>query len=615
MEEVKPSPIGTISGPEGDGQQSLEEWRGVLRHSTAHIMAQAVMRLWPGTQLAIGPSIADGFYYDFKLPNDQRFKEEDLVQIEKEMKKIIKENQSFVRQEINIEQAKEVFGDQPFKLEIIDAVEQAGATGEFLEEVEKGNSVSLYKNGDGFVDLCRGPHVPSTGHIPAFKLLRVAGSYWRGSEANPSLQRVYGTAWESKALLDEHLYRLEEAEKRDHRRLGVEMDLFHFPPEIGSGLAVFHPKGAKIRMLLEDFSRREHLENGYEPVWTPHTAKSDLFAISGHLGWYKEGMYPGMELDGSTYYLKPMNCPMHVLIYKDRLRSYRELPLRLYELGTVYRYERSGVLHGLARVRALTQDDSHIFCAPDQLPQELASILKFILKTLATFGLKDFQAELSTRPEKYVGDPKDWELATEALRDALISAGIDYVVSEGDGAFYAPKIDVHLKDAIGRKWQVSTMQVDLQMPKLFDLEFIGKDNERHQPYMVHRVLFGSVERFYAILLEHFAGAMPTWLCPTHARVLPVRNDHEDYAMEIVAKAKAEGLSFDMEEANEPLGARVRKAKLEKLPYILVVGDQDVEAKTVGVNLRGTNDPERGVGSGEIIARIKSEIDRYALAGE
>jgi len=421
------------------------------------------------------------------------------------------------------------------------------------------------------------------------------------------LQRIYGTAWESDKALAEHLHRLEEAERRDHRRIGVELDLFHFPPEIGGGLPVFHPKGGLIRKLMEDYSRDEHEAAGYSFVWTPHLAKSTLFETSGHLQWYSEGMYPPMELEGATYYPKPMNCPMHMLIYKSQSRSYRDLPMRLFEFGTVYRFERSGVLHGLTRVRGITQDDSHIFCAPDQLAGELTSLLTFVLKILGTFGLTDFEAELATRPEKFVGEPEEWDQATDALREALVAAGLEYKVAEGEGAFYAPKIDVHVRDAIGRRWQMSTLQVDFQLAPRFDLEFVGADNARHRPFIIHRALFGSVERFFGILIEHYAGALPAWLSPVQARVLPVRADHEPYAAAVLARLKDAGLRADVAEADENVGSRIRKAKLEKLPYVLVVGDDDVEAGTVGVNPRG-GEVERGVPAGMFVERLRAEVE-------
>lgn len=578
-----------------------DDGRKVLRHSTAHVMAQAVCDLFPGAKYAIGPPVEDGFYYDFDLPDGTRFSEDDLGRIEARMREIVGENQPFVREELSREEGLERFADQPFKVEIIEGVDP--------EEGAEGSAVSVYRN-DGWADLCRGPHVPSTSRLGSFKLMKVAGAYWRGDEHRPMLQRIYGTAWESDKALAEHLHRLEEAERRDHRKLGVELDLFHFPPEIGGGLPVFHPKGGLIRKLMEDYSRDEHEAAGYSFVWTPHLSKSTLFEISGHLAWYADGMYPPMEMEGATYYPKPMNCPMHILIYKSQARSYKELPLRLFEFGTVYRFERSGVLHGLTRVRGITQDDSHIFCAPDQLAGELASLLTFVLKVLRTFGLTEFEAELSTRPEKFVGEPAEWEEATEALRQALDASGLEYTVAEGEGAFYAPKIDVHVRDAIGRRWQISTLQVDLQMPQRFDMEFVGADNTRHRPYMIHRALFGSVERFFAILLEHYAGAMPAWLSPVQARVLPVRDDHELYAAAVLGRLTAAGLRADVAAADEPLGGRIRKAKLEKIPYVLVVGDSDVDAGTVGVNPRG-GEVERDVPVGTFVERLRDEVENRA----
>ena len=582
---------------------STDEGRAVLRHSTAHVMAQAVCDLFPGAKYAIGPPIEDGFYYDFDLPGGAHFSDDDLSGIEARMREIVGEDQPFVRDELSRDEGLSTFADQPYKVEIIEGVEEG--------EGAEGPVVSIYRNlrtnGAGWSDLCRGPHVSSTGRLGSFKLMKVAGAYWRGDEKRPMLQRIYGTAWESDKALAEHLHRLEEAEKRDHRRLGLELDLFHFPPEIGGGLPVFHPKGGLIRKLMEDYSKAEHEAAGYSFVWTPHLSRDTLFKQSGHLDWYAEGMYPAMEMEGQTYYPKPMNCPMHILIYKSRARSYRELPLRLFEFGTVYRFERSGVLHGLTRVRGITQDDSHIFCTPDQLAGELTSLLAFILKVLRDFGLTDFEAELATRPEhKSVGDPADWEVATEALRVALQAADIPYRVAEGEGAFYAPKIDVHIRDAIGRRWQLSTLQVDLQFPQRFDLEFTGADNARHRPYMVHRALFGSVERFLAILIEHYAGALPTWLSPVQAQVLPVRDDHDAYAREVAERLRAAHLRVDVEAADEPLGGRIRRAKLEKLPYVLVVGDADVEKGTVGVNPRGGN-VERDVPLDDFVTRIQAEL--------
>ncbi len=575
------------------------EGRAILRHSTAHVMAQAVTRLWPGAKYAIGPAIEDGFYYDFELPGGDHFNEADLARIEAKMREIIAEDQPFVREEHGAHEGLALFADQPYKREIIEGVDASEGAG--------GGVVSVYRNGDSFVDLCRGPHVPSTGRLGHFRLTKLAAAYWRGDERRPQLQRVYGTAWESEAALRSYLARLAEAERRDHRRLGLELDLFHFPPEIGSGLPVFHPKGGMVRKLMEDYSRREHERAGYQFVFTPHLTKSTLLETSGHLEWYAENMYPPMEMEGATYYPKPMNCPMHILIYKSRQRSYRELPMRLFELGTVYRFERSGVLNGLLRVRGLTQDDSHIFCARDQLDDELASLLQFVLRVLRRFGLDELEAELSTRPDKFIGSVEEWDRATESLRAALAASGIGYTVAEGEGAFYAPKIDVHVRDAIGRRWQVSTIQVDFQEPQRFGMEYVGPDNARHQPYMVHRALFGSVERFFAILLEHYAGALPTWLAPLQVRVLPVRDDHVAYARSVAGRFEAAGFRAEAGAADEPLGARVRRAKLEKIPYVLVVGDDDVAAGTVGANLRGQERPERGARVEEVLARLAAEV--------
>ncbi|HEY2300500.1 MAG TPA: threonine--tRNA ligase [Acidimicrobiales bacterium] len=575
------------------------EGRHVLRHGTAHVLAQAVTDLWPGAKYAIGPAIEDGFYYDFDLPGGAHFSDEDLARIETRMREIIKENQPFLRGELSVDEGLHLFEDQPYKVEIIKGVDSSEGASNLV--------VSTYRNNDRFVDLCRGPHVPSTGRLGHFKLMKVAAAYWRGDEHRPQLQRIYGTAWESKDALADHLHRLEEAEKRDHRRLGAELDLFHFPPEIGSGLAVFHPKGGLIRKLMEDHSRLEHERAGYQFVVTPHLARSTLFEKSGHLQWYAEGMYPPMEMEGASYYPKPMNCPMHILIYSHRQRSYRELPMRLFEFGTVYRFERSGVLNGLLRARGFTQDDSHIFCARDQLASELAELLDFVLRILRTFGLTEFEAELATRPEKFVGDPAEWDEATEALRQALESAHLDYVVAEGEGAFYAPKIDVHVRDAIGRRWQVSTLQVDFQLPHLFDLEYVAADNQRHRPFMIHRALFGSIERFFAILVEHYAGAFPAWLAPVQARILPVATAHQDYADGVADRLRSEGFRADVVGADESLGARIRKAKLEKLPYILVVGDDDIAAGTIGVNRREGDRPVRGVLVETFADQLRAEV--------
>ena len=587
--------------------------REVLRHSTAHVLAQAVTDLFPGARYAIGPAIADGFYYDFELPGGAHFTEADLERIAARMHEIVAADQPFVREEVDRDTGTAVFADQPYKLDIIEKVDAS--------EVGEGSVVSLYRNpradGSEFVDLCRGPHVPHTGRLGAFALMRVAGAYWRGDEHGPQLQRIYGTAWESREALEAHLHRLAEAERRDHRRLGQELDLFSFPEEIGSGLPVFHPKGALVRTVMEDYSRRRHEEAGYSFVNSPHITKANLFETSGHLDWFADGMFPPMHLhegdggEGDTSSLKPMNCPFHILIYRSRLRSYRELPLRFFEFGTVYRYERSGVVHGLTRVRGLTQDDAHIFCTKDQMDAELRSILRFVLDLLSDYGLDDFYLELSTRPEgKAVGTDEEWDEATAALRSVAEGAGLELVLDEGGGAFYGPKISVQARDAIGRTWQVSTIQVDFQLPQRFDLHYVGADNERHRPIMIHRALFGSIERFFAILLEHYAGAFPAWLAPVQVAVLAVADRHDAYAHEVAARLRGSGVRVEVHDASaDTLGARVRRAKVEKVPYVLVVGDDDVTGGTVGVNRRGEERPERGVSLDEFVR----ELDR-ALAG-
>ncbi|MBA2625639.1 MAG: threonine--tRNA ligase, partial [Acidimicrobiia bacterium] len=594
-----------LSRPLDDGAsvgivtEDSEEGRYVLRHSTAHVMAQAVLQLWPGAKFAIGPPIENGFYYDFDLPGGATFSDDDLVAIDARMREIVGEAQPFEREEHDREEGLKLFADQPYKVEIIEGVDPSEGAG--------GGVVSAYRNTDRFVDLCRGPHVPTTKRLGHFKLQKVAGAYWRGDEHRPMLQRIYGTAWESKAALEAHLHQLEEAERRDHRRLGAELDLFSFNPMVGSGLPLYHPRGGLIRKVMEDYSRREHEAAGYEFVVTPHIARDALFLTSGHLQWYADGMYPPMELEGTAYYPKPMNCPMHMLIYGSRQRSYRDLPLRLFELGTVYRYEKSGVVGGLLRARGFTQDDAHIFCAPDQLGAELVSLLAFVLRLLRTFGFDSYRAELATRPEKFVGEPEDWDEATEGLRAALEEAEVPYVVAEGEGAFYAPKIDIHVEDAIGRRWQGPTLQVDLQLPERFDLEFVGEDNQRHRPWVIHRALFGSFDRFFALLIEQTAGAFPTWLSPVQVRVLPVRDDHAAYAASVAERLATEGVRVDGAAADENLGARIRKAKFEKLPWVLVVGDDDVAAGTLGLNQRGSERDERGVPLDDFVERLRPEL--------
>ena len=582
-----------------------------IRHSTAHVLAQAVLDLFPGATFAIGPPVEDGFYYDFQLPGGATFREDDLERIEARMREIIAEKQPFIRDEIPEAQALELFKDHPFKVQIIE-----GAADDPMSVTEPG-LVRTYENPPNFIDLCRGPHVPHTGRLGHFKLMRVAGAYWRGDESQPMLQRIYGTAWDTKEALAAHLDHLEEAAKRDHRKLGVELDLFSFPDEIGSGLAVFHPKGGIVRRIMEDYSRRRHEEAGYEFVYTPHITKEHLFQTSGHLDWYADGMFPPMHLDdvggegGTDYYLKPMNCPFHVLIFKSRTRSYRELPLRMFEFGTVYRYEKSGVVHGLTRVRGLTMDDSHIFCTREQMRAELDSLLTFILDLLADYGLDDFYLELSTKPEvKAVGTDEEWDEAIDVLRQVGEARDLELVLDPGGGAFYGPKISVQARDAIGRTWQMSTLQLDFQTPQRFGITYTGADGQRHQPIMIHRALFGSIERFFGVLTEHYAGAFPAWLALVQVRVLGVRDDHDDHALALAERLRSAGFRADAVEANEPLGARIRRAKLDKLPYVLVVGDDDVANDTAGVNPRG-GEVERGVSIEAFVERLAAEVAAHA----
>lgn len=566
--------------------------RHILRHSAAHVLAQAVLGLFEGATFAIGPAIEDGFYYDFDI--GRAFTPEDLERIEARMAEIVAADQPFERVEMTKAQALEAFAEHPFKMEIIQGVDEGEGAG--------GDVVSAYRNRQ-FIDLCRGPHLPSTGRLAAFKLQRTAGAYWRGDEKRPQLQRIYGTAWESRAALDAHLHRIEEARKRDHRKLGVELDYFSFPNELGSGMAVWHPRGALVRMLMEDYSRRTHLAHGYDIVSTPHIARSHLWQTSGHLGFYRENMYPAMELDeGDEYLLKPMNCPGHILIFRSHARSYRELPMRLFELGTVYRYERSGVLHGLLRARGFTQDDSHIFCMESQIGGELRSLLDFVLMVLRDFGFTEFEADLSTRPEKFVGQVASWDRATEALAEALRGAGLPYAVAEGEGAFYGPKIDVHVRDAIGRRWQLSTLQVDFGQPENFALEYTTAGNDKERPVMIHRALFGSVERFFGVLMEHYAGALPGWLSPVQATVIPVADRHQEYAAEVVARLRSAGLRAAADDRDETVGEKLRDALTHKHPAVLVVGDADLAAGTAGLRLRG-GEERRGVAVDEVVGTL------------
>jgi threonyl-tRNA synthetase len=565
--------------------EATDAGRHVMRHSAAHVLAQAVLDLYPGAKFAIGPPIEDGFYYDFDVADP--FTPEDLESIEARMLEIIAADQPFEREVIAADAAAEMFADQPYKLEIITGVDEDEGAG--------GNEVSVYRNLE-FTDLCRGPHVPSTGRLAAVKLLRSAGAYWRGDENRQQLQRIYGTAWESKKELEAFLNRREEAAKRDHRKLGRELDLYSFPPELGSGLAIWHPNGGMLRKVVEDYSRQIHSDFDFVYVNSPHLANAKLWETSGHLDFYAENMYPGMELDGSEQYrVKPMNCPFHVLVYKSQARSYRELPLRLSELGAVYRYERSGVLHGLLRVRGLTMDDSHTFCTRDQVADELARHLDFVLTLLGDFGFSDFEADLSTRPEeKWVGEPELWDIATDALRDALVKAEVPFQVAEGEGAFYGPKIDVHIRDAIGRRWQMSTVQVDFSLPERFELEYATSGNDRERPVMIHSAKFGSVERFIGVLVEHYAGAFPAWLSPVQATVVPVADRHIDYAASVAEALGEAGLRIHVDTTDETVGEKIRRAITQKHPAVLVVGDNDVERHSVGVRLRGDDTERRGV---------------------
>ena len=594
--------------------QDEELGREVMRHSTAHVMAQAVLRLYPGAKYSIGPPITDGFYYDFEV--DQPFTPEDLERIEAEMKKIVKENQRFERAEVERDEALEIFADQPYKREIIEGVASDAEGAE--REGGEGQVISVYRNtADGeerYIDLCRGPHVPGTGRIKAFKLLRSSGAYWRGDEKRQMLQRIYGTAWESKDALEAYLDRLEEAEKRDHRKLGRDLELFSWPEELGPGLAIWHPKGAIVRMTLENLARDMHLSRGYEPVFTPHIGKSTLWETSGHLGFYKENMFPSMELEGAEYYAKPMNCPFHALVYRSKTRSYRELPIRYSELGTVYRYERSGVLHGLLRGRGFTQDDSHIFCREDQVIDEMLGVVDFFKALYGTVGLGPDETHFSTRPEKSVGTDEQWATAEEAIRQSLDKAGLEYKVSEGEGTFYGPKIDIHVRDAIGRLWQVCTIQVDFQTPDRFGLEYTDQNGGRVTPVMIHRALYGSVERFMGVLTEHFAGAFPVWLAPVQAVLVPIADRHIAYAETVATKLKEKGVRVEVDNSDNTMGAKIRHHQMQKVPYMLVVGDDEAEKSTVSVRRR-SGDESRGVSVDAFGEQLATEIaERTVEAG-
>ena len=595
----------------------------VMRHSTAHVLAQAVQQINPSAKLGIGPPIENGFYYDFDV--ETPFTPDDLKAIEKRMEQIVKQGQRFTRRVVSDDAAREELAHEPYKLELIGLKGGADVDSDVMEV--GGAELTMYDNVNAktgereWFDLCRGPHVPTTRLIPAFKLMRSAAAYWRGSEKNPQLQRIYGTAWASRDDLKAHLTFLEEAEKRDHRRLGTELDLFSFPDEIGSGLAVFHPKGGIIRRVMEDYSRKQHEAANYEFVYSPHLTKSILFEKSGHLDWYSEGMYPPMDLDteydadgqvkrqGAQYYMKPMNCPFHNLIYSARGRSYRELPLRLFEFGTVYRYEKSGVVHGLTRARGFTQDDAHIYCTREQMAEELDRLLTFVLDLLRDYGLDDFYLELSTRdPQKSIGSDEVWEEATEVLRSVAENQGLELVMDPEGAAFYGPKISVQTRDAIGRSWQMSTIQVDFNLPERFDLEYQAADGSRQRPVMIHRALFGSIERFFAVLLEHYAGAFPPWLAPVQVVGIPIADEHVPYLDEVAARLRAAGIRVEVDSSNDRMQKKIRNAQKQKVPYMLIAGDEDAAKGAVSFRFRdGTQD--NGIAIEEAIARVVDAVDR------
>ena len=585
----------------------------ILRHSTAHVLAQAVQELFADARLGIGPPVENGFYYDFDVARP--FGPDDLKAIEQRMRQIVRQGQPFTRRVVTDAEARAELAGEPYKLELVGL---KGGGADEQESVEVGGSeLTIYDNLDpatGAVrwkDLCRGPHLPTTRQIPAFKLMRTGGAYWRGSERNPQLQRIYGTAWPSRQAQDDYLALLAEAERRDHRRLGGELDLFSFPGEIGSGLAVFHPKGGTVRRLMEDYSRQRHVEAGYEFVNTPHITKSELFEISGHLGWFGENIFPPMEVEGAKYYLKPMNCPFHILIYAARGRSYRELPLRLFEFGTVYRYEKSGVVHGLTRVRGLTMDDAHIFCTREQAGQEIKNLLTFVLDLLRDYGLSDFYLELSTRDEakeKFAGSDEDWEHATQILQEAAQESGLGLVADPGGAAFYGPKISVQAKDAIGRTWQLSTIQLDFQLPQRFGLEFQAADGTRQRPVMIHRALFGSVERFFGILVEHYAGAFPPWLAPVQVAGIPISDAHVAYLEDVAARLRAAGIRVEVDAGDDRMQKKIRNAQRQKVPYMLLAGDDDVAAGAVSFRYRN-GEQKNGIGVDAAIAEIVAAVEQ------
>jgi threonyl-tRNA synthetase len=606
-----------LAAPLAEGDQvdgvdiASEDGRSILRHSTAHVLAQAVQELFPEAKLGIGPPVENGFYYDFDVP--EPFGPDDLKKIEARMRAIVRQGQRFSRRVVTEGEARAELAKEPYKLELVGL---KGGTAGDDEAVEVGGAeLTMYDNVDpatgGVVwfDLCRGPHLPTTRHIPAFKLMRSGGAYWRGSEKNPQLQRIYGTAWESRGAQDGYLHLLQEAERRDHRRIGAELDLFSFPPEIGSGLAVFHPKGGTIRRVMEEYSRQRHIEAGYEFVNSPHITKAELFETSGHLGWFAENMFPPMEMEGASYYLKPMNCPFHILVFRSRGRSYRELPLRLFEFGTVYRFEKSGVVHGLTRVRGLTMDDSHIFCTREQVGAELKSLLRFVLDLLRDYGLSDFYLELSTRDEakeKFVGSDEDWEHATAMLAEAAQESGLELVADPGGAAFYGPKISVQAKDAIGRTWQLSTIQLDYNEPKRFGLEYQAADGTRQEPIMIHRALFGSIERFFGILTEHYAGAFPPWLAPVQVTGIPIADAHVPYLDEVAARLREHGIRVEVDDGADRMQKKIRNAQRQKVPFMLLAGDDDVAAGAVSFRYRN-GEQKNGVPVDEAVAEIVAAV--------
>ncbi|MFN2114213.1 MAG: threonine--tRNA ligase [Anaerolineae bacterium] len=602
-------------------EQTIADELHRIRHSTAHVMAQAVVERFPEAKVGIGPPIQDGFYYDFDLGTDEggrsrTFSPEDLEAIEERMREIVKGKHAFEVREVTAEEAEERFADEPYKLELIREL-AAGNVDEYGEPVDEPVPITLYQQ-DRFTDLCRGPHVPNTGYIKpnAFKLLSTAAAYWRGDEHRPMLQRIYGTAWKNKTSLEEFLARLEEIEKRDHRRIGTDLDLYSTSPEqVGGGLVLWHPKGGLMRHLIEEYAKERHLEGGYDFVYTPHIGRGQLWETSGHLDFFRENMYAPLDIDGQEYFLKPMNCPFHIMIYKSRRRSYRELPIKMAEWGTVYRYERSGVLHGLMRVRGFTQDDAHIFCAPDDVDESIAEVLNFSLDILEAFGFEDFAVYVSTMPDKAVGDVADWDRATQALIRAVEARGLDYEIKEGEGAFYGPKIDIDIQDALGRAWQCSTIQFDFNLPEKFGLTYADADGELRRPYMVHRALFGSMERFFGVLVEHYGGAFPVWLSPVQAVVIPIADRHLEYAESVAERLREAGIRVEVDGRDDRMRAKIRDAQLAKVPYMLVVGDREAENDAVAVRLR--TEADLGAESvDDFIARIKDAIEaRTGVEGE